>query len=49
MSTKIPGKEMKYSMQSYNGSRTHNVTKNKEKLFALFRDNEKKSHYLEIN
>ena len=34
MSTKIPGKEMKYSMQSYNGSRTHNVTKNKEKYYV---------------
>ena len=35
MSTKIPGKEMKYSMQSYNGSRTHNVTKKKENILIL--------------
>ena len=34
MSTKIPGKEMKYSMQSYNGSRTHNVTKKKKKMWT---------------
>jgi len=43
MSTKIRGKEMKYSMQPYNGSRTPNVKKKKRKHLLVKNANRRKN------